>query len=168
MDSLINRPAVAGAVLQTAFLFIHSFSQWLSESSFSSKSLECFYSKTVGARKLKFLENVCLPPQLMVFVLLCSFPALSPGALCLIVGQAGLPHPQHAGHSNSLLVASPRMAKLMGYFTGKRNFCIKLTSILFLGFSWLMEKERYWIRLEYGYIFSNFWRNPLHFVGLAP
>ena len=55
---IFYRPGVAGAVLHTALLFIHSVSQ----SAFSSKSSKYHKSQTVRAKELKFLENVH-PPQ---------------------------------------------------------------------------------------------------------
>ena len=55
---IVNRPGVAGAVLQIPLLLI----DWLSESAFSSKSLQHHKSQTVKARKLKFWENVHPPP----------------------------------------------------------------------------------------------------------
>ena len=56
--NVINRPSVSGAVLQTPL----SLFDWLSNSSFSSKSLRHVHSQTVWARDVAFLENVHLPP----------------------------------------------------------------------------------------------------------
>ena len=58
VEKIVNRPGVAGAVLQTPSSFIHSVSQW----SFSSESSKYHKSQTVRARELTFGENVH-PPQ---------------------------------------------------------------------------------------------------------
>ena len=63
-DNLINRPGVARAVLQTTFSLIN----WLSHSSFSSRSSKHYNSQTVRARELKFWENIHPTPCVMCHV----------------------------------------------------------------------------------------------------
>ena len=58
---IINRPGVAGAVLQTA----SSLTDTVSHSSFVKISSEHLHSQTIKARKLKFWEKVHLPPPVM-------------------------------------------------------------------------------------------------------
>ena len=60
LPRLVNRPAVAGALLQTASSLIDF--KWLTEWSFSSQSSRYHKSLTLRARELDFLENVH-PPQ---------------------------------------------------------------------------------------------------------
>ena len=59
--SVINGPTPSSFVLQTALLLI----KWLSESSVVKISSQHPHSQTVGARYLKFWENVHLPPSVM-------------------------------------------------------------------------------------------------------
>ena len=61
---LLKRPGVAGTVLQTFLWLI----DWLTNSSFSSKSSRHLHSKTVWARDLKCWENVHLPPHVTCHV----------------------------------------------------------------------------------------------------
>ena len=56
---VINRPGVAGAVLQSPLLLINS----LIKSAFSSKPSKHHYTQTVRARELNFWENVHPPPS---------------------------------------------------------------------------------------------------------
>ena len=56
-NKAINRPGVAGPVLKTPLLLIHSVSQW----SFSLQSSKHHNSQTVRARDLKFWDNVHHP-----------------------------------------------------------------------------------------------------------
>ena len=56
--SIIKRPGVAEAVLQTPL----SFMKWLSHSSFVKISSEHLHSQTRRARELKFWKKVHLPP----------------------------------------------------------------------------------------------------------
>ena len=55
---IINRPGVAGAVLQTPSSFINS----VSSSAFSSRYSTNLHSQAVRARELNFFDNVHLPP----------------------------------------------------------------------------------------------------------
>ena len=50
---IFNRPGVAGAVLQTPLLLIHTFIN----SSFSSKPSKYHYTQSIRAKELKFWEN---------------------------------------------------------------------------------------------------------------
>ena len=69
-NTIINRPGVARAVLQTPLSFI----KWVSQSAFSSKSSQHHESQSKRARKLKFWENVhhplCVTCQVSIFFFL--------------------------------------------------------------------------------------------------
>ena len=59
--SVVNRPGVAKAVLQTPVLLTHSFTDWL----LSSRSSKHQNSQSKGAKNLKFWENVHPTPCVM-------------------------------------------------------------------------------------------------------
>ena len=62
---VVQRPGVAGAVLQTPALLTDS----LNGSSFSTKSSEYLHYQTVRARELKFRQNVPFTSPLMCHML---------------------------------------------------------------------------------------------------
>ena len=72
---LVHRCVVAGAILQTPFLFI----QYLGEGSFVEISSEHLHSKTVGARKPTFWEKVHLSLPVM-----CHMPCVMCQVLCVM------------------------------------------------------------------------------------
>ena len=57
--TIINRPGVAGTVLQTPLVLSNSVTHW----SISSKSSKCLHSQPVRAREQTFWENVHPPPH---------------------------------------------------------------------------------------------------------